>query len=38
MPSVIEIGLLVLEKIKKKSLHFCSFAIISPWARAFPFV
>jgi hypothetical protein len=35
-----EIGCLVLEKkIKKKfAVYFYSFPIISPWARAFPFI
>jgi hypothetical protein len=39
MPSLIEIGLLVLGKMFFKYLeYFYSFAIISPWARAFPLV
>jgi hypothetical protein len=39
MPSLIEIGLLVLEKIFKKiSVYFYSFVIISPWRKAIPFI
>jgi hypothetical protein len=37
MPSLIEIGLLVLEKIfLKLSVYFYSFVIISPWRRIIP--
>jgi hypothetical protein len=40
MPSLIEIGLLVLEKkiLKKISVYFYSFVIISPWRRKIPFI
>jgi hypothetical protein len=40
MPSLIEIGLLVMEKkiFKKCSVYFYSFEIISPWRRAIPFI
>jgi hypothetical protein len=38
--SLIEFGLLVLEKkiLKKNSVYFHSFAIISPWRKVIPFV
>jgi hypothetical protein len=38
MPSLIEFGLLLLEKkiLKKNSVYFYSFVIISPWRRQSP--